>query len=380
MHLIAMALCTGILAASCQPCPLVFERQRLGDVTYEAASVFDVNRDGHPDIVSGGVWFEGPAFTEEHKICDPMPVDGYYDDFSDNPMDVNGDGYLDIITGGFWGMKAMWRENPKGQPVEWTTHTMGKTGNIERNVFADLDGDGVDEVFATTAPVVFFRLVRDASGKGQGRFEKYTITRGGGGHGFGVGDINGDGRKDLVFATGWLEGPEDPFDTAAYVWHQEWRFGLASVPILIHDVNEDGLNDLIVGQAHGYGLAWYAQGKDGQGNRTWTQHECDSKRSQFHDLQLHDIDNDGRLELITGKRYHAHNGHDPGGNDPLGLYYYELNGGDFQRVTIDYGPPGQASGAGIYFWIADVDGNGWKDIVAPGKEGLYLFKNLGLRK
>jgi hypothetical protein len=28
---------------------------------------------------------------------------------------------------------------------------------------------------------------------------------------------------------------------------------------------------------------------------------------------------------------------------------------------------------GIYFWIADITGNGKPDIIAPGKEGLYIF-------
>ena len=97
----------------------------------------------------------------------------------------------------------------------------------------------------------------------------------------------------------------------------------------------------------------------------------------YHDLQLHDIDNDGRPELITGKRYRAHVGRDPGANDPIGLYYFEINKGNFDRVTIDYGDPKSASGAGIHFCVQDIDGNGWKDIVAPGKEGLYLFTNKG---
>ena len=94
-------------------------------------------------------------------------------------------------------------------------------------------------------------------------------------------------------------------------------------------------------------------------------------------MQLVDIDNDGELELITGKRYRAHMGHDPGADDPLGVYIFKIDGGKFVRHTVDYGPPDEASGVGIYFWVQDLDGNGWKDIVAPGKEGLYLFRNRG---
>ena len=80
---------------------------------------------------------------------------------------------------------------------------------------------------------------------------------------------------------------------------------------------------------------------------------------------------------VTGKRYRAHAEADPGSLDPVGVYYFEINGGQFERVTLDYGPAGQASGAGIYLWMEDVDGNGWPDVIAPGKDGLYLFRNLG---
>ncbi|MBI2425174.1 MAG: VCBS repeat-containing protein [Candidatus Hydrogenedentes bacterium] len=356
---------------------LHFERERIGAETYEAASVMDVDKDGKLDIVSGGFWYAGPDFQAKHKIATIMYVSEYYDDFSDYPMDVNGDGYLDIVAGGWFGMKMQWRENPKGATTEWTTHDVKETGNIERNCFYDIDGDGHVEVFSTTSPVHFFRLKRDAEGKGTGEFEHFAINEGGGGHGFGAGDLNMDGRMDMIFATGWMEAPEDPFNTKAWTWHPEFNLGMASVPILVLDVNRDGVNDFIVGQGHDYGLAWYEQGKKADGTRDWIKHDIETKRSQFHEMQLADVDNDGEPELVTGKRWRAHNDNDPGAFDPVGVYYYEINGGNFERITLDYGPAGEASGVGIYLWIEDVDNNGWKDIVAPGKDGLYLFRNFG---
>ncbi|MBI4560113.1 MAG: VCBS repeat-containing protein [Candidatus Hydrogenedentes bacterium] len=357
---------------------LKFERMKIGSVTYEAASACDVNNDGVLDIVSGEYWFQGPDYQKQHKICDVRRVEDYYDDFSDYPMDVNGDGYLDIVTGGWWGETLQWRENPKGQPVEWQVHDIAKIGNIERACFWDVDGDGHLEVVPNTpgAPQRIFKLQRGPDGKGTGAFDMYTVKDGPTGHGLGFGDINGDGRGDLVFENGWLEAPENLFQ-GQWAFHDEFKLGGASVPILVHDVNRDGIADLIVGQGHDYGLAWWEQKKNAEGQRTWVKHDIDTRRSQYHEMQLADVDNDGELELVTGKRYRAHQEHDPGSLDPLGLYYFKIKKGDFTRFTIDYGPAGQASGAGIYLWIQDLDNNGWKDILAPGKEGLYLFKNLG---
>lgn len=357
---------------------LKFEKIKLSDATYEAAAVFDVNNDGVLDIVSGEYWYQGPDFKQRHKICSIRPEGDYFDDFSNYPMDVNGDGYLDIITGGWWGQTLSWRENPKGQPVEWTTHDVAKIGSVERACFYDIDNDGDIEVIPNTPgnPLRIFKLERDAAGKGTGVFKEFLLTEKPQTHGIGFGDINGDGRPDIIMADGWYEAPQDPYK-GEWIWHPEFNLESASVPVLVHDVNGDGLADLIVGQSHAYGLAWWKQGRAPDGKRTWTKHDIDPHRSQYHDVQLVDIDNDGELELVTGKRYFAHSGHDPGDYDPIGIYYFKINKGQFQRVTLDYGPPGQASGAGIFFWVADIDGNGWKDVVAPGKDGLYLFKNLG---
>lgn len=358
--------------------PVKFTKVLISDEHYESAAVFDVNNDGVLDIVSGGFWYEGPDFKTYHKIADlPMFAD-YYDDFSTIPLDVNGDGYTDFVTGGWWGNTIRWRENPGEKGGEWPEHIIDETGNIETTRAWDIDGDGILEIVPNTPGnhLAIYKLITDKDDKGTGEFAKHVIYEGPQGHGLGYGDVNGDGRGDFILTNGWLEAPEDLYN-GEWIFHQEFDFGGASVPILVADVNGDGLNDLIVGQAHGYGLDWYEQQIDAQGNRTWKKHPIDPFNSQYHDMMWLDIDGDGECELVTGKRYRAHKHLDPGDSDDYGTYYFKWNGESFSKQVIDYGKPMQTKGIGIYFDVADLHGTGRLDIIAPGKDGLFVFYNEG---
>jgi hypothetical protein len=355
--------------------PVKFSKQMIAAESYESVDVFDVNGDKQLDLVSGAFWYEGPGFFKRNYIGEVKRHEEYYDDFSTIPMDINGDKLTDFVTGGWFGGTIVWRQNP-GNDKQWTEHIIAECGNVETTRAWDVDGDGFLEIVPNTPnkPLVIYQLQKDSGGKPLGTFSKTEIYDKQG-HGLGFGDVNKDGRGDFILPSGWLEAPKN-WKTEKWIFHPEFNLGTASVPVIVTDVNKDGLTDLIVGQGHGYGLHWYQQVLEKK-NRSWKKHTIDSLNSQYHAMLWTDITGDGKEELITGKRYRAHNHNDPGANDPIGLYYFTWNGNSFNKQTINYGKLGEAVGTGIYFSVTDLRGTGRKDIIVAGKQGLYVLYNEG---
>ena len=390
-----------------------FKKQQLEKHYWSEGAIFgDLNKDGKPDAVSGPYWWEGPAFTKRHELYPATRTtktkkDGADVEFpgfegamgsknsysSDNfftfVYDFDGDGWNDVLTYGLPGTPAFLYLNPQGKEQHWARHQVFDEVDNESPTFADIDGDAKPEIICNykgnfgyakpdgknvTAKWVFTPVSE------KGNWGKFT-------HGLGVGDVNGDGRMDLLCKDGWFEQPAKGV-TGPWKFHKTF-FAPSSSQMFAYDVNGDGLNDIVTALAsHGYGLAWYEQLKerDAAGSPQFKAHVFMNKEarenrfgvafSQLHAIELVDLDGDGLKDLVTGKCFWAHGpGADPGGSDPAVLYWFKLV--RHADKSVDWVPQliDNDSGVGRQIGLADVNGDGRPDFVIGNKKGTFVFVN-----
>ncbi len=378
--IVAVSVVTGVLigvnAFGVEDQTVRFKMHRVGTYRGEACGVGDFNKDGKLDIVALPHLYLAPDFSLL-TICEiEGDVDekgkGYRWDFMNAPLDVDGDGWLDVVTCSWFGKKAEWLRNPGLKGGMWTRTLIEENGNYECGDLWDLDGDGKAlEILPAVTGTIWYESAEMADGcRGIVRHviseEKMTW-------GNGCGDVNGDGRPDVLRPDAWFEAPEDP-RTGKWTKHplaighkENGKIG-HTPQIQVYDVNNDGLADIITSAAHEFGIFWYEQVRADTGTE-WKRHLIDDTWSQAHTITLADMDGDGDQDFVTGKRFMAHNAHDPGGTDALGVYWYELVRGPdpvWKKHAISYD---EGIGSGLSLPVADLDGDGDLDVIVTGKWG-----------
>ena len=401
---------------------ITWKRQQLhGDFYSEGAAIGDINGDGRPDVVAGPFWWEGPAFEKKHAYYEPkiFSINGYSDNFFAYVQDFNADRKNDILILGFPGKEARLYLNPGTHDDKpWPMHIVADVVDNESPVFTDITGDGKPEIVCSTGgrfgwfapnwekPTEKWPFVAVSEDL---KVAKFT-------HGLGVGDVNGDGKMDLLEARRWWENQgagaagsrPDLASPAPWTQHNFAAGVGGGAQMFAYDFDGNGTNDVFTAlAAHRYGVAVYLQTKHEGGAGTparieknggeaakneadksvrapnWKRVMLASEQpqdndygivfSQPHAAYLADIDGDGVQDIVTGKRYWAHNGHDPDERGHRVIYWYQTKrdgkgGVDFIPHLVD-----AESGVGVDVQVGDVNGDKLPDIVVGNKAGVFIL-------
>ncbi len=364
-----------------------WKSKRIHDVFYaEGASAGDIDGDGQVDLVAGPLWYRGPAFEQAAEItaAKSFPVESYSDQFFSHVVDVNGDQRQDVIVIGFPGKPARLYLNPGPEHLDqhWEMREITGAVDNESPAIVDLVPGGLPEIVCgRDSQYGYYQAAEDSVAS----WTWHPISRPGacGGrfaHAMGVGDVDGDGRLDILDRSFWWQQPDDlrrgePWQMRR--WASE-PYGEGGAQICVVDVDGDGDSDLVTSlNAHGYGLAWFEQ----LSLESFERHDIMGASSldnpygisfsQLHAVAVQDMDGDGVGDIVTGKRWLAHGGMDVGGLQEPVLYWFQCqrgaNGVEFVPRQID-----SDSGVGVDVLVADMNGDERPDVVSSSKRGLSV--------
>jgi hypothetical protein len=360
-----------------------------GGTEQTSCVVYDVNKDGINDFIvtertqaPAAVWYQRRPNGWKRRVVE---ADALHIEAGSTFLDIDGDGDIDFVAGGdFKQNQVWWWENPYPEfesGAGWKRHVIKNSGRPKHHdqVFGDFDGDGRQELVfwnQGSRELYFARIPANpratepwpmkviysysADGQMAQRAEAPSFKQINEHEGLAVGDVDGDGKDDLVGGGQWFKYVGgDRFESNCV--DMGYTFSRAAVG----ELKKGGRPEIVLVVGDGKGpLIWYEWLKG-----TWEPH-VGMEVDNGHSLALVDFDADGKLDIFLAEMRLN------GGNPRAKSYILLGDGnGNFRTTVASEGIEHHESK------IADLDGNGTLDILGkPYHEGaprLDIWLNLG---
>ena len=307
LALLLLAIAAAMLVGPANGGPFHFQHhyidRDLPGASYGQTSLVDVDRDGDLDFITGGkaagnsvFWFEyqAPDKWLRHVLGNDHPSD-----VGGTAVDIDQDGWPDHVSGGVWYRNTA---KPREEPFERIVFDANLAA-VHDLVAVDLDRDGRIDI-VTMSDKNNLRWYRVAQQR-RDAWQRHDV--GAGVHaGVAAGDLDGDGDPDLVRSNAWFENA----DGSAMNWvEHELPFGKPTPPYplatrcVVVDLDKDGDSDLVMteNEIRTGRIAWL-ENLDGKG-RQWKVHDLpasdNAPRGAYHSLAAGDFDNDGDQDIFT---------------------------------------------------------------------------------
>ena len=316
----------------------------------------DLNCDGKPDlaILDGYVGAIQVMFSKgDGTFTSSSNVDG-----NGGPLlleDLNGDGWLDLVDADRTTLQVtIWHGTSVGQFQRFTSFVLT---DVPENIDAgDVNGDGrVDLIIATSGSFAPFTLL---SAQSDGSYSQQAYSAGYGAELVQLGDVNGDGQLDVAQAA---VGPTSvTVDYAgpggSVASHSDLDLGASLKWMALEDLNGDGTLDL-------FGMDSSASARLGSGDGSFAPAQSTTLPWENRFRALADLNHDGRLDFVAG-----------GIDDDLHVFLGRADGSFERRVAYNL------SGASGYVQTAafgDMDNDGNLDLVYSTSNNLIVLLGIG---
>ena len=255
-----------------------------------ATAAADIDSDGKTEVIIGSdgalLWYR-PSTSERGVVSR-----GYFN-VGIALEDVDRDGHKEVVIGknigGKWAL--CWYKFGATLDDEWTEHILDSetTGHPHDVIFGDVDGDGERELVANAmysdTPGLFtYKVPRDATQP----WKKQAVQSGLSAEGTATGDLDGDGKDEIVSGPYWFSAPPGgAFSGQLWKTHSlapDYREYCRAAVI---DVNGDGRPDVIlVEDEYPDGrLAWFENRLKEGPETPWTEHPIEAPLNFCHTLR-----------------------------------------------------------------------------------------------
>jgi hypothetical protein len=294
-------------------------------------AVGDLDNDGKLDLIVADrdgpvVFYRNPSWN---RIIISASI-GSQSTTGATTGDIDGDGDLDVALA-----NGVWFENPlpSGNPLAgfWTAKNYDNARG--HDVYTvDLDGDGDFDIVTRDQGTngASIRLLMQNSDQS---WTLRVITDVPAGEGLNLTDLDSDGDQDIIIPQFWYENSGDILGGSWQRRSYSDAYVYAQAVVAVGDLNADGRDDIVVAPAesagNSYRISWFSTPTNPKMQSSFSETVIQpSVETVVHSLQVADFNLDRQIDIVTAEMQQGSN------PDEVVVHLNEGNGVSFSRTVV----------------------------------------------